>query len=193
MKRSGMQTRNLDFLERKMIKTERDNLRLNIVASGLNCATPQEGYDALNKVLSEATNNQIQVTGQRAFHSAQGDLRIVAACSNINDKRAIMQVKRNLTITSGGVGKKVFIDHDLPREDRIAQKRLRDMARSETIRNEGKHVVVVAGKIKVDGEWFKLCELTNTLLPTFFRGADQNKYLEHSGAKSQNPTNQQLL
>lgn len=158
-------------LNQRLLLVERETRQLNFVASGIEFATPQEGYHKLRAVINAATNNQVQVTGIRTFNTKDGK-RIVAKCNNLDEKHKILLAKRNLsTTTTNGSRAPVYINDDLTKPDREAQSRLNVIAKE--MRKTGRDVRMGFRKLKVDGEWLFFNETTNTLEKRTFRGNEE--------------------
>lgn len=155
-------------LESRILLSERDNRRLNIVASGIDFESPQEGYAKLQQIIEKATDRRISVTGIRTVNATSaGKKKIVAVCSNLEDKRCIMRLKKNFTDLNPTNPKQVYVDDDLPFEDREVQRRVREIAKE--LRAKGKDVLISFRKIRVDGEWQYFNEKTNSLEGRSFR------------------------
>lgn len=151
------------LISERMVQLERDNRQLNIVATGIDFATPKQGYVKLNKMINAVTDEKINVIGLRAFKTQSGRGMIVAACSNMEEKLCILRAKKKFVATEGGVIKPIYIDNDLPQQDRVVQERLRFIAKEE--RNKGKEVKVALGKLKIDGEWLYFNTDTDNVEP----------------------------
>ena len=138
----------------RLLQVERFIRQRNIVATGIDFDTPQQGFQKLNNLIGAATDTKIQVTGVRAFKPKNGKGMIVAECKSNEDKQCILRSKKQFVTTDGGEERPVYIDSDLTREDREMQNKLRWKAKE--MRQQGKDVRIAMGKLKVDGEWLHL-------------------------------------
>lgn len=150
----------------RLLQLERLVRQKNIVATGIDFESPQQGYDKLNKLIGAATKEEIKVAGLRAFKSKSGQGMIVAECGSIEEKLCIMRAKKLFVATEGDTSRPVYVDNDLALEDRITQSKLRGIAKE--LRAQGKEVRLSMGKLKVDGEWRSLNSLnSDSKAPTF--------------------------
>lgn len=154
-------------LSKRLLQVERDARQLNIVASGIDFVTPQQGFEKLNQMIGTVTNDKIRVTGQRAFKSINGRGMVVATCRSMEEKLCILRAKKQFVATVGEETQPVYIDNDMPEQDRLMQGRLREIAREK--REQGKDVRVAIGKLKVDGEWLFYNPNKNDVEPHTFR------------------------
>lgn len=140
-------------LERRLVQVERDSRRLNIVVSGLDDESPEKNYKELQRIIDTATgNNLVQVSGMWTLKTKASGPKIIATCKNIDEKRLIMQAKKQFVWKKDGKSTQIFVDDDLPPADRRIQSRLRAIAREK--RGEGKDVRVALGRLKIDGHWW---------------------------------------
>lgn len=135
-------------MEMRVLQLERENRKLNIVASGLSPAPGQDEKTLLEKAIKDATGCQILLKNCRSF-ATEGKNRIVATCATWEEKMTIMANKKKFRNKSNG--EPIYIDSDLPKEDREVQAKLRAIARTK--RAEGRDVRVGFRKLKIDGEW----------------------------------------
>lgn len=139
-------------LERRLVQVERDSRRLNIVVSGLDDESPEKNYKELQRIIDTATgNNLVQVSGIWTLKTKASGPKIIATCKNLDEKRLIMQAKKQFVWKKDGKSTQIFVDDDLPPADRRIQSRLRAIAREK--RGEGKDVRVALGRLKIDGHW----------------------------------------
>lgn len=151
----------------RLLQLERDARRRNIVATGIDFETPQEGFEKLNQMIGAVTNDQIRVMGLRAFKPKSGRGMIVAECGTIEDKQCILRAKKQFVMTVGEEKHPVYVDSDLPQEDRLTQSKLRGIAKE--MRAQGKDVRMAFGKLKVDGEWLHFNPAKNDVGARSFR------------------------
>ena len=166
----------------RLTALEREARKLNIVASGIEFESPFEGLKLLNTVIEKSTGKNLRLKGLRTFDTKTGK-KIVAECATREDKTLIMENKRNMSINN----KPVYVDDDLPKEDRASQQQIRQMAKK--LREEGKSVKIARNRLKVDDKWFALSATTNELEPTTFRTQGPASFLERPRAEDQNPRN----
>lgn len=161
-------------LEERVTQVERDTKRNNIIVSGLDSDSPEESFQVLQSIIDTATNRGIKVNFCRAFH-ARGGMKIIATCSNAAEKKALMSVKRTLVRKRGG-GKvtPIYIDNEMTREDRFIQWRIRAIAKEK--RAEGKDVMIVPGKLKIDGVWMRYDSSTDDVRAMKKRDGDVNPW-----------------
>lgn len=135
------------------MQVERDSRRLNIVVSGLDDESPEKNYKELQRIIDTATgNNLVQVSGMWTLKTKASGPKIIATCKNLDEKRLIMQAKKQFVWKKDGKSTQIFVDDDLPPADRRIQSRLRAIAREK--RGEGKDVRVALGRLKIDGHWW---------------------------------------
>lgn len=156
----------------RLISLEREARKRNIVASGIDFEKPAEGLKQLSGIVEKSTGMKIQLRGLRTVETKTGK-KIVAECSTAEEKAIIMSKKRNMTLNN----KAVYVDDDLPKEDRSQLFQIRAMAKK--LREEGKNVRVARFSLKVDDNWYKLNPSTNELVPTTFRPQGPSAFLEH--------------
>lgn len=162
----GLRMENME-LRHRLLQVERDTRQLNFVASGIQFATPQEGYTKLKNTISTATNNEVRVTGIRILNMRDG-ARIVAKCNSLEDKIKIKQIKKTLsTVHADGTSAPIYINDDLPKPDREVQSRLNGIAKE--MRKSGKDIRMGFHKLKVDGEWLHYNVETDGLEKRMFR------------------------
>lgn len=149
---------------------ERSVRQKNIVATGIDFETPQQGFDKLNQMIGAVTEGGIKVSGLRAFKQKSGRGMIVAECGSMQDKQCIMRAKKQFVMTVGEETHPVYVDSDLPPEDRVMQSRMRAKARE--LRAQGKDVRFSQGRLKVDGEWLNYNADKNELECRTFRKED---------------------
>lgn len=164
-------------MERRILDTERDRKRLNIVVSGLQFETQKEGFDELQRVIEEIAGKTVRVKGIRTHYTARGKI-ITAACESWEDKMLIMRAKKNLFNMKEQGKQQIYIDSDLPADDRRAQAIVRQTAKE--LRKQGKEVQVQFLRLKVDGELMHLNGNTQELEKRTFREKDKNDILERT-------------
>lgn len=135
----------------RLLYLERSVRQRNIVATGIEFETPQQGYEKLNQMIGAVTQGEIKVSGLRAFKQKSGKGMIVAECGSMEDKQCIMRAKKQFVMTVGEESHPIYVDSDLPPQDRARQGWLRAKARE--LRAQGKDVRISQGRLKVDGEW----------------------------------------
>lgn len=151
----------------RLLYLERSVRQRNIVASGIEFDTPQQGFEKLNQMIGAVTKGKIRVSGIRAFKPKDGKGIVVAECGSLEDKQCIMRAKKQFVVTAGEETHPVFIDSDLPHQDRVMQSKLRAIAKE--MRTQGKDVRVAMGRLKVDGEWCHYNQTTNAVEARTFR------------------------
>ena len=160
-------------LASRIIHLERETRQTNIIAAGIDFATPQEGYEKLNDVIQKATNGAVRAEGIRTFATRDGTKKIVARCRSDTEKRSLFRVKKNLTYQSGdGKVTPVYVNDDLPREDRIIQSRLVGIAKEK--RKANHQVRIGTGKLMIDGIWHFYNDQTENIEPRPFRKISSN-------------------
>lgn len=95
---------------------------------------------------------------------------IVAECKSIENKLLILRSKKQFVRTVGNETHPVYIDSDLPQQDRMAQGRLRAIAKE--MREKGKDVRMGFGSLKVDGEWYQFDQEADGVVKKMFRKKD---------------------
>lgn len=171
-----------DDLQKRLLQVERDARQLNVVATGLEFNTPKEGYQKLQDLVCDTVSKDLAIKGVRTFNTSKGK-GIVARCESVQDKQDIMRAKKSFDAN-------IFVNDDLTRADRIAQAKLREIARKA--RQEGKDVRIGLGKIKIDGEWLLLNQNTNELSKHTFRPTIHNTHVECTGPSFKDKGNPQL-
>lgn len=155
-------------LERRLVQVERDSRRLNIVVSGLDDESPEENYRELQRIINTATGNtHVQVSGMWTLKTKASGSKIIATCKNMDEKRLIMQAKKQFVKKKNGKSTQIFVDDDLPLADRRIQSRLRAIARER--KGEGKDVRVALGRLKIDGHWHYYDSETDDVAQKSFR------------------------
>lgn len=164
-------------IKARLLQVERETRKTNLVASGIDFVSPREGFDKLGKVIENAVGKKLRITGIRTFATSNGR-KLVAACESVADKQLIMANKKLMKTTTGDSPKPVYIDDDLPKEDREQYGRARELARK--MREEGKNVRSTRNRLKIDEKWFYLNPRTNQLEPSTFHGPDKSINMECS-------------
>lgn len=149
----------------RLLHLERSVRLRNIVATGIEFDTPQQGYDKLNQMIGAVTQGGIKVSGVRAFRQKSGKGMIIAECGTMEDKHCILRSKKQFVMTVGEETHPVYVDNDLPPQDRVTQSRLR--AKAKELRAQGKDVRMSMGRLKVDGEWLNFNAAKNEVGGTF--------------------------
>ena len=171
-------------MEERILHLERDAKQLNIVISGLEFTTPEQGFAAANELLQSKVDKNVKVTGIRSFTTRKGDKKIVAACGSLLDKRTIMAAKKSLQTNDGNRTAKIFVDDDLTPGDRQIQYKAREFAKMK--REKGSDVRIGTRKVKVDGEWLFYDEDTDDFVRNRrFRNQGRSPHMERPGAESQ--------
>lgn len=171
-------------MEERILHLERDAKHLNIVISGLEFTTPEQGFAAANELLQSKVDKNVKVTGIRSFTTRKGDKKIVAACGSLLDKRTIMAAKKSLQTNDGNRTAKIFVDDDLTPGDRQIQYKAREFAKMK--REKGSDVRIGTRKVKVDGEWLFYDEDTDDFVRNRrFRNQGRSPHMERPGAESQ--------
>jgi hypothetical protein len=177
----------LQMVERRMIDTERERKRLNIVATGLQFETQQQGFEALQKTVDLITDKAVSVRGLRTFNTQKGKI-VTAACDTWEDKMLIMRSKKRLYDNKEDGTSKIFIDSDMPPEDRKAQAKVRETANE--LRKQGKKVQVQFLKLKVDDKTMYYNRESQALEKRNFREENENRLLERPGPSKESQRNQ---
>lgn len=138
-------------MEGRVLMLERESRKFNIVATGLMTEPGQDGAQLLQAMIRDATGSDMTLKNNRTF-VANGRMKCVATCNSWEEKMLIMSNKKKLK--NKGSGEPIYIDNDMPKEDREAQGKLRAIAREK--RAEAKDVRLGFRKMKIDGEWISL-------------------------------------
>lgn len=154
-------------LRSRMVSLEREAKKQNILVSGIEFDAPKEGFDKLQKLINEEINDDIKITGLRTFKTRAETKVIVAACRNMEEKTKLFAKKKSLKIKDGDKTTPVFINSDLPKEDREIQRKLRTLAKQK--RDQGCEVNLAGNKMKIDGKWFRWNGEEEKLVETTFR------------------------
>ena len=172
------------LLKNKLVAVERAVRKNNLVISGVDFATPAEGYAKAHSLINEITDGVVTVSGLRTFQTQAGK-KIVVECNNTNDKIKIMQAKRQLSKRMGNDKQEnqIFIDDDLSKDEALVQKELRTQAR--ILRETGNEVRVEYGRLRVNGKILYMDRETMKLQANNFRREGQDLILEHTGLKQQ--------
>lgn len=152
-------------LEQRMRTLERGARGLNVIFTGFEFESPQEGYKKMKDFVKESTAGKVTVSGLRTFRTEKTK-KIVAACTSHEDKRIIMGLKKKLKDESDPK-KRIYIDDDLPKADQQIQATLRKMAND--LRSNGKEVKVELGRIRINNEYFYYNQNLQKLEPQKFR------------------------
>lgn len=135
----------LELIEDKLEKMDRNDRRDNIIISGLTLEGGN-GRD-MDRGLEQFIQQNLNV-----------DVRVLEA-SKINDKMWVaklesfqkkIEVLKNTHKLRNGTYRRVYINSDLTKEERIVQKKIRERAVRE--RREGKNVKVGYQRLTIDGE-----------------------------------------
>lgn len=151
----------------RITQLERDSRRTNFIATGIEFDTPNDGFKKLNEVVRSATNGAVSTDGIRTFTLKDGSKKIVAKCRTENDKRILFAQKKSLSTLCNGTSRPIYLNNDLPREDREAQWHLRRIAKEK--RAEGIEVRVAGNRISIGGKWFEWNTSDQKLNETNFR------------------------
>ena len=142
----------------------------------------------LQRLIDSEAATKLKVTGQRVI-TVGPRKKIIASCESLDDKRALMDMKKKLYVETKEGKRPIYLDHDKPYEDRHADRCVRLAAKEFSA--EGKDVRFKSGKLKVDGVWMEFNRNTlklETRSPrreqTFRK--DQNRHVERAGAEKQN-------
>lgn len=172
----------MQMITRRQTQAERDSKKLNFVVSGLDFQTPEEGYAKLQRIIDAQSETKLSVTGQRVITMGEKK-KIIGACDNLADKRALMSIKKRLYAESNGEKRPIFLDNDKPFEDREADRAVRLAAKD--LKARGKEVRFEGGKLKVDGVWMEFNRETKQLEERNFRKEHQATILERARAKKE--------
>lgn len=124
------------------------------------------------------------MSGVSSFHMPSGRTGSVVQCRSRTEKLAILAKKRELASTApDGSINKVYLDDDLPKEDREAQRAVRAIAKEK--RAQGCNVAVAFKKLRIDGKWMIFDEESGKLREDNFRRPDKDARLERSGSQGQ--------
>ena len=171
-------------LEERLLYLERDAKQLNIVISGLDFTTTEQGSTAVNELLQNKVDKNIRITGIRSFTTQKGAKNLVAACASLVDKRAIMAAKKQLQSNEGNRTTKTFVDDDLNPGDRLIQYKAHEFAKMN--REKGAEVGIGARKVKGDGEWlFYDADTDEFIRSRRFRDQRKSPHMERPGAEGQ--------
>lgn len=141
-----------NLMERRLLQLERDSRRHNIVVSGLDSESQEENYKELQQIIKTATgNSELQVSGMWTLNTKSKGKKIIATCRNLDDKRIIMQAKKQFIRKKDNKATQIYVDDDLPLADRITQGKIRAIAKEKRL--QGMDVRVAFGKLKIDGQW----------------------------------------
>lgn len=151
----------------RLLYLERSVRQRNIVATGIDFDTPQQGFEKLNQMIGAVTEGAIRVTGIRAFKPKTGKGIVVTECGSMENKQCIMRAKKQFVMTVGEETHPVYVDSDLPHQDRVVQSKLRAIAKE--MRAQGKDVRLALGRLKVDREWRHYNLATNEVEAGSFR------------------------
>lgn len=139
-------------MERRLLQLERDSRRHNIVVSGLDSESQEENYKELQQIIKTATgNSELQVSGMWTLNTKSNGKKIIATCRNLDEKRIIMQAKKQFIRKKDNKATQIYVDDDLPLADRITQGKIRAIAKEKRL--QGMDVRVAFGKLKIDGQW----------------------------------------
>lgn len=139
-------------MERRLLQLERDSRRHNIVVSGLDSESQEENYKELQQIIKTATgNSELQVSEMWTLNTKSNGKKIIATCRNLDDKRIIMQAKKQFIRKKDNMATQIYVDDDLPLADRITQGKIRAIAKEKRL--QGMDVRVAFGKLKIDGQW----------------------------------------
>lgn len=160
---------------------ERESKRNNVVFSGLTFENPRDGYEELDKIVERATKGRAKVSGIRIINTKAQGKKIVARCNTFEEKITILQSKKEMKSMERGTP--VYVDDDLPKEDRETQAKIRNEAKKR--RDEGSQVKVAGTRMKIDNIWYRWNELTNQPEPfrNQARGTADRDILEHPGSQ----------
>lgn len=156
-----LKTENAEIRAR-LLQVERETRKTHIVATGIEFTSPRDGFEQLEKTIKMAVGKQIKITGIRIFSSHNGK-KIVASCGSVEEKKLIMSNKKLMRNCIGDTSRPVYLDDDLPKEDRELHSRARELARK--LREEGKKARATRSRVMIDDLWFFLSPKTNKLEP----------------------------
>lgn len=174
------------MIKARLLQVERETRKCNLVASGIEFSTPREGFEQLEKTIENAIGHRIKISGLRTFVTGNGK-RIVASCGSLEDKKLIMANKKLMKFATGMESKPVFLDDDLPKDDREIHSHVRGLAKK--MRDEGKNARASRNRVKIEDSWFFWCPLTNQLQPCTFPGSDKTAILERPGTAEEGGRN----
>ena len=139
-----------------------------------------ETLKALLLFFSPVGGNKIPLDNPNLDTKAQGK-KIVARCNTFEEKITILQSKKEMKSMERGTP--VYVDDDLPKEDRETQAKIRNEAKKR--RDEGSQVKVAGTRMKIDNIWYRWNELTNQPEPfrNQARGTADRDILEHPGSQ----------
>lgn len=173
-------------LESRMLFLEREARRNNIVISGLKAKDAKEGKEKFETLVSKNAGINIAMHNCRLIKGNEGN-RFVATCSDWDAKMVVMTCKKNLKnddLTP------IFVDNDLPKEDRDVQSRIRAYARE--CRREGTAVQVGFRKLKIDGVWTPYETLPDPGSDRTFRKKQPDPILERPGSSEESQRDRAL-
>lgn len=193
-KMSEMESDNLELkrknesLEARMLFLEREGRRNNVIISGMKTESVTEGREVFEALVEKSSGAKIQLSNYRIIKSAESS-RIVATCSNWEDKMVVMASKKNFKNVDQTP---IYVDNDLSKADREVQGKLRACAKECRLR--GLAVQVGFRKLRVNGVWKPYDQVMREHMgpsspPRFFRQEQQNPLLERSGTEKENQRN----
>lgn len=170
-------------MKARIANIDRESKRCNIVVAGIDFQTPKEGYEELQKLVSEATNNAVSVSGIRTFETREKKKLIVASCRSLDEKMLLLAKKKSLQHRVGDKTVPVYVNSDLSKEDRDAQREMRVIAKQK--RDQGATVKIAGNRMKINDGWYQWNPKLNLLQTSEDRNKDfRNKanILERAGA-----------
>lgn len=160
-------------LEARMLFLEREGRKNSIVISGLKAKDAKDGKEQFESMVTKTTGTNIALKNYRLIN---GGNRLVATCSDWEDKMIVMACKKNLKNQDQTP---IYVDNDLPKEDRDVQSRIRSYARE--YRKKGTAVQVGFRKVKIDGVWTPYEDLEKLDNEHTFRKEQPDSLLERPG------------
>lgn len=138
-----LSTTNRELLMR-VDKLEQEQRRKKVVVSGLDCQ-PEEVADKMKEAMKGAGGAAIDLQDIRKIITKSSQIKFVATCASVDDKRKLMLAKRNMKVD----GKPIFVDDDLTPTEQSIQFKARLFAKEQ--RASGKKAAVAYRKVWIDG------------------------------------------
>lgn len=144
-------------LHARIERLERDQKRKNIVISGLqSTAHPQQQRTVVKEFLETHLKEPVNVTNAYGFKLRSGETKVVARLANLDQKSAIMRIKRSLPPN-------IFINDDLTKEERESRAKGRRFAKENAA--PGDRVTVRTGSVSINEKVYKFDKETDTFTP----------------------------
>lgn len=176
-----------ELVKNRVLQLERESKRCNFVATGLDFVHARDGYEALNRVIGQATEGRVKVTCVRTIPTRGQGNKIVAKCRSEEEKRILMANRKNMAISDGNTRTPIYLDDDLTKEDQEIHARLRAEARKA--KAEGKETRLSRNRLKISNTWYYVNPRTKELDTCTFQGQVQDPLLEYTRTTKEAPGN----